>query len=102
VGETFVIHGIAMAGERTTERLEVSTDGGRTWAEAHIVTHRLPNIWVTWAYDWTLPPSGEYEIVARATDSMGVIQPEFDEGVDLYDGRTGWHRVPVKVVRQEG
>ena len=29
------------------------------------------------------------------------IQPETDAGRDLYDGRTGWHRVPVDVVRSD-
>ena len=101
-GRPFVIHGIAMAGELTIESVEVSTNGGRSWAEAQITTQRLPNIWVTWAYEWNLPASGEYHIVARATDSAGDRQPEEDAGADLYDGRTGWHRVPVKVASTAG
>ena len=101
-GRPFVIHGIAMAGERTVEKVEVSTNGGRSWAEAQITTQRLPNIWVTWAYEWELPATGEYQIVARATDSAGDVQPEEDAGPDLYDGRTGWHRVRVKVASRAG
>ena len=101
-GDSFTIHGIAMAGERTTERVDVSTDGGLSWNEAQIATQRLPNIWITWAYEWELPSSGDYEIVARATDSAGESQPAVDAGADLYDGRTGWHRVPVKVRLQDG
>lgn len=98
---SFLVHGVAMAGERTVERVEVSSDGGSTWADAQIRTQRLPNQWVSWAYEWTLPPSGKYEIVARATDSAGDTQPAEDKGIDLYDGRTGWHRVPVNVERSE-
>ncbi len=101
-GQPFVIHGIAMAGERTIESVEVSTNGGRSWNEAQITTQRLSNIWVTWAYEWKLPASGEYEIVARATDSAGDQQPRTDAGADLYDGRTGWHRVRVKVATKAG
>jgi hypothetical protein len=101
-GRSFTIHGIAMAGERTIESVKVSTNGGRSWAEAQITTQRLPNIWVTWAYEWELPASGEYEIVARAADSAGDVQPRTDAGADLYDGRTGWHRVPVKVASTAG
>lgn len=97
-GEEYIIHGIAMAGERTVERVEVSTDGGRTWGDAHIMTRPEPNVWVSWAYTWTLPASGRYEILARATDGAGTSQPQTDAGVDLYDGRTGWHSVPVDVV----
>jgi DMSO/TMAO reductase YedYZ molybdopterin-dependent catalytic subunit len=98
-GDTFLIHGIAAAGERKVERVEVSTDYGVTWNDARIVTQTLPNIWVTWAYEWSLPPTGRYEIVARATDSSGDIQPREDKGADIYDGRTAWHRVSVRVER---
>ena len=99
--DAFTIHGIAMAGERTVEQVEVSTDGGATWNEARIATRMMPNVWVTWVYEWPLPPSGEYEVVARAMDNQGAWQPAEDKGVDLYDGRTGWHHVPVEVVREE-
>ncbi len=101
-GDSFVIHGIAMAGERQVTQVEVSTDGGATWEEAHITTQSFPNIWVTWGYEWHLPATGRHEILARATDSEGNSQPQEDKGVDLYDGRTGWHRVPVDVVREVG
>ena len=97
VGEEFLVHGIAMAGERRVERVEVSADGGAYWEEAQLMTQSLPNQWVTWSYRWPLPASGRHEIVARATDDQGETQPMEDEGVDLYDGRTGWHRVPVDV-----
>ena len=101
-GDKFLIYGIAMAGERKVERVEVSTDGGLTWQDARIATQSLPNIWVTWAYEWSLPPGGRYEIVARATDSSGDVQPRVDTGPDLYDGRTAWHRVPVFAGRNSG
>ncbi len=97
IGDIFVVHGIALAGERSVERVEISTDGGTTWQDAQITTESLPHVWITWAYEWALPEAGSYEIVMRATDSAGVVQPAEDAGVDLYDGRTGWHRVPVNV-----
>lgn len=102
VGETFVIHGIAMAGARSIEMVEVSTDAGQTWQLARLTSLSEPNIWVTWVYEWPLPPRGNYEIVARATDSAGDVQPMEDVGADLYDGRTGWHRVAVEVSTQVG
>ena len=86
-----------MAGERTVDLVEVSTDGGVTWSDAHILSRPDPNVWVTWAFVWNLPTSGRYEIVARATDSAGIRQPRRDAGIDLYDGHTGWHSVPVNV-----
>ncbi|MFT5090888.1 MAG: DMSO/TMAO reductase YedYZ molybdopterin-dependent catalytic subunit [Candidatus Latescibacterota bacterium] len=100
VGELFVVHGIAMAGERSIEQVEVSTDGGQTWDVARLTSESVPYVWVTWAYEWPLPSRGNYEIIARATDSAGDMQPVEDAGADLYDGRTGWHRVPVEVATQ--
>lgn len=97
VDEVFVVHGIALAGARTIARVEVSTDGGTTWQDAQITSESRPDIWVTWAYQWPLPTAGNYEIVARATDSARAVQPAQDGGTDVYDGRTGWHRVPVVV-----
>ena len=103
----FAIHGIAMAGESVVERVEISTDlegtrsNVRTWEDAHITSQSIPGQWLTWRYDWKLPASGRYEIIARATDLDDVRQPEFDVGPDLYDGRTGWHRVPVDVNRRD-
>ena len=96
-GDEYLIHGVAMAGESTVARVEVSTDGGRTWQDAHIMTRPEANVWVSWADTWALPASGRYEILARSTDGAGVSQPQTDAGVDLYDGRTGWHSVPVDV-----
>tara|TARA_Y100000588_G_scaffold264780_1_gene279571 strand:- start:636 stop:806 length:171 start_codon:yes stop_codon:yes gene_type:complete len=52
---------------------------------------------VTWVYEWELPIGGKFEVIARATDSEGDTQPMDDAGEDLYDGRTGWHRVEVTV-----
>ncbi len=97
IGEPYMIHGLAMAGERHVDLVEVSTDGGSTWSAAQILTRSEPNVWVSWAYNWQLPVSGRYEILARATDAAGISQPGIDAGVDLYDGRTGWHSVRVDV-----
>ena len=47
------------------------------------------------------PLSGRYGIVARAADNAGDMQPAEDMGQDIYDGRTGWNRVPVEVLRTE-
>ncbi len=96
-GETFLVHGVAMAGDRSVERVEVSVDGGQMWQDATIATTSSPNIWVTWVFEWTLPVGGQFEVIARATDSEGDTQPMDDAGQDLYDGRTGWHRVAVNV-----
>jgi DMSO/TMAO reductase YedYZ molybdopterin-dependent catalytic subunit len=97
VGDEFTTHGIATAGERTVDLVEVSTDDGVSWSEARITTSSEPDVWVTRAFVWNLPTTGTYRILARVTDSAGVRQPHTDEGDDRYDGRTRWYRLPVDV-----
>lgn len=82
--------GVAVAG------VEVSTDGGATWVPATLSGKDAPFAWKLWAVDVKVA-SGARTLVARATDSTGVRQPEQPAGNVsglLYDG---WHRVPITV-----
>jgi len=83
------VAGHAYAGTRGVERVEVSTDGGDTWAEATL-SEPLPgdDVWRQWVYRYDAP--GErHEVVVRATDGTGELQPR--ERADSYpSGATGW------------
>ena len=83
------VAGHAYAGTRDIERVEVSTDGGETWAEAEL-SERLPgtDVWRQWVYRYE-PPAGEHEVVVRATDGTGTLQPE-DEASAFPNGASGW------------
>ncbi|QLH77721.1 molybdopterin-dependent oxidoreductase [Halosimplex rubrum] len=95
------VGGHAYAGTRGIERVEVSTDGGDTWTDAEL-TERLPgptgavddppehaaDAWRQWRYAYD-PPDGSHEVVVRATDGTGTVQPETER--DAYpSGATGW------------
>ncbi|MFO0877325.1 MAG: sulfite oxidase [Gemmataceae bacterium] len=75
-GKPVRIHGAAWAGEAEVERLEVSTDGGRTWALAKWIDASLPFCWRRWEYSWTPSTAGRQTLKARATDRLGRTQPE--------------------------
>ncbi|SDN02025.1 DMSO/TMAO reductase YedYZ, molybdopterin-dependent catalytic subunit [Halogranum gelatinilyticum] len=83
------VAGHAYAGTRDVERVEVSTDGGATWADAEL-SERLPgtDVWRQWVYRYE-PPGGEHEVVVRATDGTGTLQPE-DEASAFPNGASGW------------
>jgi DMSO/TMAO reductase YedYZ molybdopterin-dependent catalytic subunit len=68
--------GHAYAGTRGIQQVEVSTDGGQTWTQATL-SDPLPgdDVWRQWAHRFE-PPEGPYEVVARATDGTGTLQPE--------------------------
>ena len=53
-GQNYV-GGIALAGSRGIQRVEVSADDGRSWGLAAIKPALSPNTWVLWLYEWNLP-----------------------------------------------
>lgn len=69
------IRGIAWAGENAIERVEVSTDGGSRWRDARLSQPKLNFAWRLWDIDWRPGTPGYYNILSRATDTAGRVQP---------------------------
>jgi DMSO/TMAO reductase YedYZ molybdopterin-dependent catalytic subunit len=69
------IAGVAWAGDAEIGRVEISTDGGRTWAPAEFGRDRARYAWRQFAYRWRPPAHGSYVVLSRATDSRGLVQP---------------------------
>lgn len=100
--------GHAYAGTRGIDRVEVSTDGGDSWADAEL-TEPLPgrvvvgetfdesgvaqDAWRQWVYRFE-PTRGEHEVVVRATDGEGTVQPR-EDSQPYPAGATGWVRKTV-------
>ena len=83
-------------GKTTIAKVEVSTDGGRTWKRAAVAEQAAANCWQLWKLAVRLP-AGKHQLVARATDSTGRTQPEkgdWNLKGYLYNG---WHRCEVEV-----
>ena len=70
----YTMKGIAFNGRHLIHKIEVSTDGGKHWTEGQLLPKLSPYTWTPWAYDWTIPKSGEYTILARATNAQGLSQ----------------------------
>ena len=68
------LEGRAWSGFGAVERVEVSTDGGRTWEEAELGEPVSPYAWRAWTHEIRLEP-GEHELACRATDAAGNAQP---------------------------
>src|SRR3954449_5088428 len=73
---TVTVAGRAWSGRAPVRRVEVSTDGGATWADAVLAPAdpEHPYAWRAWSYEWTASP-GRAELLARATDEAGDTQP---------------------------
>jgi DMSO/TMAO reductase YedYZ molybdopterin-dependent catalytic subunit len=69
------LEGRAWSGHGEVTRVEVSVDGGQSWADATLDQPTGEFGWRRWAYDWDDVEPGEYELCSRATDAAGNVQP---------------------------
>ncbi len=83
-------------GRSMIAKVEVSADGGRTWRAARVDGDSSPNCWSRWTAAFELT-AGDHELVVRATDSQGQVQPE--RALWNLKGylHNAWHRCPVRV-----
>jgi DMSO/TMAO reductase YedYZ molybdopterin-dependent catalytic subunit len=94
--QIYPVVGAAWAGETDVSEIEVSTDGGRTWAEAEFLDGARRHAWRRWRFDWLTPKEpGQYTLMARAKDSSGALQPEeHDQNYGVYVIN---HSLPIEV-----
>lgn len=82
------------ADDRGVARVDVSCDGGRSWHQAALGAAASRWSWCLWQLALDLPP-GEVEIIARARDTAGTVQPE--SGAHLWNPKgycnTAWSRI---------
>jgi DMSO/TMAO reductase YedYZ molybdopterin-dependent catalytic subunit len=71
-----MLEGRAWSGRAPIARVEVSDDGGETWADAELVRD-LPDAfaWSGWSARWEPASTGAYTLCCRATDATGEAQP---------------------------
>lgn len=70
------LSGRAWSGRGPVTRVEVTTDGGRSWSDADVAEADPghPYAWQRFTLDWD-PGPGTYELAARAHDASGAAQP---------------------------
>jgi DMSO/TMAO reductase YedYZ molybdopterin-dependent catalytic subunit len=91
-GKPLSVYGVAFAGERGIRGVEVSGNGGTSWAAAELEAPGSALTWVRWRVTLPAPASGPVVLLARATDGTGALQPEASEP-PLPRGAAGWHEV---------
>jgi hypothetical protein len=92
------LYGVAFAGDRGISRVEVSVDGGQSWADARLAPAEGRG-WTRWEYDWRPGAPGRATLASRATDARGNVQPELEKVAwnKFGYGMNAIQRVPVEV-----
>lgn len=79
----------------TIDRVEVSSDGGKTWTKAKLTSPQREFCWTLWEAE--VPTGAEAEsLVVRAVDSTGEAQPETTDWNAKGYLYNAWHRVALK------
>ena len=100
VESPFTCAGIAWAGARGIQGVEISSDDGKTWYPATLEGELSQLAWRRWVKVLELPP-GRYLLEVRAIDGSGAVQQEARQPPHP-SGATGYHRVLVEVTGGSG
>jgi sulfane dehydrogenase subunit SoxC len=99
----YELTGLAWSGRGRIERVEVTTNGGRTWVAANLQEPRLPmaltRFRVPWEFDGTAT-----SLASRAIDETGYVQPTRAALVAVRGTNSIYHYNGIKVwhVRADG
>jgi hypothetical protein len=87
--------GVAFAGDRGIQSVEVSIDAGQTWQPAQVKPGLSANTWQLWRADVSVDRSVK-TIRVRATDGQGHPQTR-ESNPPFPSGATGYHSVTIAV-----
>ena len=95
------IRGIAWSGRGSIARVDVSTDAGRTWTPARLQLPALPQAHTRFGHMWAWDGQPT-EIMSRAVDETGYVQPTRRELIDARGAvAVPYHLNPITAWRVE-
>ena len=89
------IRGLAWSGRGLIEKVEVSTDGGATWHAAELQEPRLPKAFTRFRLPWRWD-GGEANLVCRAIDETGYVQPPVEDLIAVRGTESSYHNNATK------
>ncbi len=84
------VTGVAWSGRGAIRRVEVSTDGGRTWQNAELQTPVLPKAFTRFRFEWRWN-GAEATLLSRCTDETGYVQPTREALIAVRGLRSNYH-----------
>jgi sulfane dehydrogenase subunit SoxC len=99
----YEITGLAWSGRGKVSRVEVSADGGRTWAEAALQEPVLSKSFTRFRMAWRWN-GGSAVLKSRAVDETGAVQPERSVLIARHGERMNYHNNAIQAwsVAQSG
>jgi DMSO/TMAO reductase YedYZ molybdopterin-dependent catalytic subunit len=91
------IQGVAWAGDSRVAKVELSMDEGNTWEPARLLGEVQPYAWRQWQFAWSAKVPGTFQVLCRATDEQGSIQPAISAWNPSGFLWNGWDRITVQV-----
>ncbi len=89
------ISGLAWSGRGRIRRVDVSADGGASWAQATLGEPVLPKALTRFRLPWRWD-GGAATLMSRAVDETGAVQPRRAEWIAHYAGGQGYHSNAVQ------
>jgi len=70
------VHGVAFSGYGSVTKVDVSSDGLKTWQGARLGEDLGRYSFRSWEFAWTPKLPGRYTLAVRTSDSAGNVQPD--------------------------
>jgi len=99
----YELTGLAWSGRGKIERVEITTDGGRSWVKAQLQEPRLPMAFTRFRLPWRFE-GREAVIASRAVDESGYVQPTREALIAARGTNSAYHFNGIKYwkVRVDG
>ena len=91
----YEISGLAWSGNGKIRRVEVSTDGGKSWAGAALQEPVMDKSLVRFRFPW-LWDGTPTTLMSRAVDSSGEVQPTMDAVISAKSANTFYHNNAIQ------
>ena len=91
----YEISGFAWSGNGKIRRVEVSTDGGKSWSEAMLQEPVIDKSLVRFRFPWMWDGAPAI-LMSRAVDSSGEVQPTMDAVIKAKSANTFYHNNAIQ------
>jgi sulfane dehydrogenase subunit SoxC len=91
----YEISGFAWSGNGKIRRVEVSTDGGKSWSEAVLQEPVMDKSLVRFRFPW-MWDGAPATLMSRAVDSSGEVQPTMDAVIRAKSANTFYHNNAIQ------